>query len=201
MKPPDATDSAIDSVLTFWFGDAAVEDVSYGARRKLWFRKNEAVDAEIRDRFADTYERARQGQLQSWRSTRAGRLALIVVCDQFPRNMFRGTAEAFATDAFARELAKEAIALGDDQALPPEQRFFLYLPLEHSENLDDQNRSVALFQALAEAHPDLADTYDYAVKHRDVIARFGRFPHRNEALGRISTPEEIEFLKQPGSSF
>jgi len=200
MEQPDTT-SAIQSVLTFWFGDPATDDVSYSDRKKLWFRKDAAIDAEIRDRFFDLYERARQGQLDEWQATRAGRLALVIVCDQFPRNMFRGDAKAFATDSLARKLAQEAIALGDNQALPPEQQFFLYLPLEHSENLDDQHQCVELFRALAETHSDLTDTYDYALKHRDVIARFGRFPHRNQSLGRTSTPEEIEFLQQPGSSF
>ncbi|MGB3494457.1 MAG: DUF924 family protein [Elainellaceae cyanobacterium] len=195
------TNGAISSVLTFWFGDPSVENVSYGVRKNLWFRKDESTDREIRDRFFDTYERAGSGQLHDWRLTCEGRLALTIVCDQFPRNMFRGTAQAFATDPFARALVKEAIALGDDQALPAEQRVFLYMPLEHSENLDDQGKSVALFQALAEANPDLADTYDYALRHQAVIARFGRFPHRNAALGRVSTAEEIEFLQQPGSSF
>lgn len=192
---------AINAVLTFWFGDAAVDDVSYGARRKLWFRKYDAVDREIRDRFSSLYDCACAGELQTWRNSRKGRLALVILLDQFPRNMFRGMAKAFATDVMAREVAREAIALGDDQALPPEQRFFLYLPLEHSEDLSDQDLSVALFKALAETYPHLVDTYDYALKHQEVVARFGRFPHRNAVLGRASTPEEVEFLQQPGSSF
>lgn len=180
-------------VLSFWFGEPL-------AMRKAWFTKDPAFDAEIRSRFLPLYEQAAADRLEVWRESAASCLALILVLDQFPRNMFRGTPRAFATDAQALQIAKGAIAQHLDQQLPPIQRFFFYLPLEHSENLNDQTESVRLYEQFRDI-PELADTYDYAIRHRDVIERFGRFPHRNSILARASTPEEIEFLKQPGSSF
>jgi uncharacterized protein (DUF924 family) len=191
----------IDDVLGFWFGTPGTEDATYQARRTLWFRKNPDTDHEIRRRFLPLYERAIAHQLDDWQATPEGTLALTIVLDQFPRNMFRDSPQAFASDAQALEVAKGAIARGVDQQLPPVQRFFLYLPLEHSENLDDQHQSVERSHQLVEACPELADTYEYAIKHQEVIERFGRFPHRNAILGRETTPEETEFLKQPGSSF
>lgn len=180
-------------VLGFWFGETL-------ERRKAWFTKDPAFDAEVRSRFLPLYEQAAAEQLAAWRESAASCLALIIVLDQFPRNMFRGTPRSFATDLQALRIAKGAIAQRFDQQLPPIQRFFFYLPLEHSENLDDQTESVRLSEKLRNI-PGLADIYDYAIRHRDVIARFGRFPHRNSILDRSSTPEELEFLKQPGSSF
>lgn len=180
-------------VLQFWFGETL-------ERREAWFKKDPAFDAEIRSRFLSQYEQAALGELGDWMNAAESSLALVIVLDQFPRNMFRGTPRSFATDAKALQVAQCAIAQGFDQHLPPMQRFFFYLPLEHSENLDDQNESVRLYEPFRDI-PELADTYDYAIRHRDVIARFGRFPHRNLILNRPSTPEELEFLKQPGSSF
>jgi uncharacterized protein (DUF924 family) len=191
----------INDVLTFWFGDPNVANSGYGQQRKEWFVKNSAFDQEIVDRFLPTYEQAIAGHLDDWQQSPLGSLALAIVLDQFPRNMFRGTPRAFAADAKARTVAQGAIARGDDQQLEPVQRIFLYLPLEHSENLDDQHQCVLLYQRLIAANDDLADTLDYAIRHRDVIEKFGRFPHRNAILGRESTPTELEFLKQPGSSF
>ncbi len=188
------TDALAEKILTFWFGtpDPALP-VDY---RPAWFEKNEAFDAEIRRDFGAAVERAIAGELDGMADDAGGALALLLLLDQFPRNLFRGTARAFAGDARARRIAARALARGDEAQLSPRHRAFLYLPFEHSESLADQERSVALFATL-----DDPLSYDYAVRHRDVIARFGRFPHRNAALGRSSTPEEIEFLKTPGSSF
>ncbi|MEL6320460.1 MAG: DUF924 family protein [Cyanobacteria bacterium J06626_14] len=191
----------IDDILEFWFGVPGSDDATYQARRKLWFRKNPETDQTIRDRFLTVYEQAIAHQRDDWQVTPKGSLALTLVLDQFPRNMFRDTPKAFASDAQARDVAQKAIDQGFDQNVPPLQRFFFYLPLEHSEDLSDQEQSVYLSRKLFDACPDLADTYDYAVRHKDVIEQFGRFPHRNAILGRESTAEELDFLKQPGSSF
>jgi uncharacterized protein (DUF924 family) len=181
-------------VLAFWFGE------SPGAQRAEWFRKDAAFDAKIRERFGGLHAAAANRELEAWRGEPEPMLALVVVLDQFSRNLHRGDPRAFAQDAYARECANEALARGDDERLLPVQRTFLYLPLEHSEDLADQERCVALMGKL-DAFPETKGLVSWAVKHRDVIARFGRFPHRNTALGRASTPEEIEFLKQPGSAF
>ncbi|MBD2462190.1 DUF924 domain-containing protein [Oscillatoria sp. FACHB-1407] len=190
--------ASVDEILDFWFGNP-IE--SYSQRKKLWFVKDLSVDQTLRDRFLSTYEQAAAGELDNWQSQPSSCLALIIVLDQFPRNIFRGEPRAFATDPQARIIAKGAIARGFDQQLEPIQRFFFYLPLEHSEDLADQHQSIALYQALVVDFPELQDGLEYAIRHRDVIQRFGRFPHRNAILNRPSTPEEIEFLKQPGSSF
>jgi uncharacterized protein (DUF924 family) len=192
--------SHVQAILSFWFGDSP-EESSYEQRRKLWFRKRPELDAEIRQRFADVYEQAAAGELDRWQQAPLSCLALILLLDQFPRNMFRDTPQAFATDAKALEIAQQAVAQGFDQQLTPIQRIFVYLPFEHSENLAHQQRSVELMRQLSREAPELDDVFDYAVRHQEVIERFGRFPHRNSILGRQSTPEEVEFLKQPGSSF
>jgi uncharacterized protein (DUF924 family) len=192
MRPlplPSPTD-----VLAFWFGDPP------GPARAEWFRKDAAFDARIRERFGELHEAASRRELEGWRAAPDSMLALVVVLDQFSRNLHRGDARAFAQDAYARECANEALLRGDEVALLPVQRQFLYLPLEHSEDLADQERCVALMRSL-EAYPETKGLTEWAEKHRAIIARFGRFPHRNAALGRISTPEEVEFLEQPGSSF
>jgi uncharacterized protein (DUF924 family) len=188
-------------ILDFWFGDLSTEESHYSQRRNLWFRKSAQVDETIRERFRDTYERAAAGQLDDWQSASGSSLALVIVLDQFSRNLFRGQPQAFATDAQALAIAKGAIARQFDLQLPPLQRMFFYMPFEHSESLEDQHQSVKLFAQLAAVAPELNDPYDYAIRHRDVIARFERFPHRNQILGRASTADEVEFLKQPGSSF
>ena len=181
-------------VLEFWFGTPP------GPSRTEWFRKDAAFDARIRERFGALHEAASRRELDAWRAQPESMVALVVVLDQFSRNLFRGDPRAFAQDAYARECAKEALARGDDTRLLPVQRQFLYLPLEHSEDLSDQERCVELMGSL-EAFPETKGLTEWAEKHRVIIARFGRFPHRNAVLGRASTPEEIEFLKQPGSSF
>jgi uncharacterized protein (DUF924 family) len=194
--PPQA-----EETLRFWFGDLQPAVSSYPQRRKVWFGKHPQLDQEIRDRFQPLYEQAAVGNLDDWQNSPLTALALIVLLDQFPRNMFRNTPKAFATDAKALAIAQQAIAHGFDQHLTPIQRIFLYVPLEHSENLEHQRQCVALFQQLFATTPDLDDVLDYAQRHYAVIDRFGRFPHRNEILGRSTTPEEAEFLKQPGSRF
>ncbi|MEB3358366.1 MAG: DUF924 family protein [Synechococcales bacterium] len=191
----------VDDILTFWFGNPVTDDTRYQARRKVWFRKSPEVDQAVCDRFQSVYEAASRGDLDHWRRTPQGSLALVLVLDQFPRHLFRDEPRAFATDAEALLVAKEAIAQGFDEALPPLQRMFFYFPLEHCEDAIAQQQSVALFRQLVAQQPELADALDYALRHQAVIDQFGRFPHRNAILGRVSTPTETEFLKQPGSSF
>jgi uncharacterized protein (DUF924 family) len=154
----------------------------------------------VRERFLGTHERAAAGDMAGWQAEPRSLLALIVVLDQFPRNIFRGTARAFATDARALAAAQRMVAANWDQGLLPVERMFVYLPFEHAEDAAMQARALELFDGLA-ASPEVGDVIDYARRHQAVIARFGRFPHRNEILGRVSTPEELEFLSQPGSSF
>ena len=181
-------------ILTFWFGTANLGDaVEF---REVWFKRDDAFDQDIRARFSNEVESALHGELDGMADTAEGALALLLLLDQFPRNLFRSTAKAFAGDARANRIAKLAPERGFDAAMSPNHRIFLYLPFEHSETLEDQDRSVALFATLNDPR-----AYDYAVRHKDIIVRFGRYPHRNEALGRASTREEIEFLKTPGSSF
>jgi len=183
-------------VLHFWFGPPGER----GKPQKRWFFKDQAFDREIRERFLPTYEQAAAGKLAHLKGKASDCLALIVMLDQFPRNMFRGTPRAFATDPLALETARHAVAQGFDRAMLPVERMFFYLPFEHSEALADQLEACELNAAL-DAYPETKDVYRYALAHRDIIQRFGRFPHRNAILGRASTPEELEFLKGPGSSF
>jgi len=180
-------------VLEFWFG--APNSRERGRPRKSWFQKSEAFDAEIRRRFLATWERAARGELVPWQATPLASLALVVTLDQFPRNMFRGTARAFASDSLALAAARSMIAMEFDRLLSPVERLFAYLPFTHAEDLAAQRRSLALFHGLE------PEDERSAKRHYEIIARFGRFPHRNAVLGRRSTPEETEFLKQPGSSF
>lgn len=180
-------------VLDFWFGGTLEP-------RSAWFVKNPQFDAEIARRFADLQAFAAVGGAEHWCETAAGALALLVLLDQFPRNLFRGRAAAFACDADARRIAGEALRRGHDRQLAPVQRWFVYLPFEHSEDLADQDRSVALFQTL-QGDPATVGTLDYAERHREVIQRFGRFPHRNAALGRVNTDAEAAYLAQPGAGF
>ncbi len=188
------SDPGYREVLEFWFGGEP------GAKRAEWFRNDEKFDEEIRRRFGVLHRRAARHELEAWRASAAPMLALVIVLDQFSRNLFRADARAFAQDAHARECATEALVRGDNLGLMPVQRQFLYQPFEHSEAPTDQERCIELMRSL-EAFPPTRGLTEWAVKHRDIIARFGRFPHRNAALGRASTPEEAEFLKQPGSGF
>jgi uncharacterized protein (DUF924 family) len=195
-----------DRVLAFWFGPPGSATEIAGRQRKLWFGKSPENDRAVIERFAATLAAATAGRLDHWARTPRGRLALVIVLDQFPHHIHRDQPQAFATDPQSLALSLDALAAGEDQQLAPIERVFLYLPLEHAESLELQERSVSLYEQLA--HQAAADEralfdgfLDYACKHRDVVARFGRFPHRNEILGRPSTPDELEFLKQPGSRF
>lgn len=174
-------------ILDFWFRDIDTA---------LWWRKDDAFDARLRVRFGACHEAASRGELWHWRDTPQGRLAEVVVLDQFSRNIHRETPRAFAQDAMALVLAQELIASGGAAALTPRERGVLCLPFMHSESLLMQEESVRRY-----GEPVLAGQRDFAIRHRDIIARFGRFPHRNAILGRASTDEELAFLKEPGSSF
>jgi uncharacterized protein (DUF924 family) len=176
-----------EEVLSFWFEECTSED---------WFRSTIDLDEEIGRRFRDTHLALAAGVTDLWRATPGGRLAAIIVLDQFPRNIYRGTPLAFATDGLALREAKAALEAGSDQEMPPEWRIFFYLPFEHAETLVEQDRAVALFQSLG-----LDEQIDYALRHRAVIAAYGRFPHRNAMLGRVSTAAEKEYLAQPGAGF
>ncbi|MBE9155324.1 DUF924 domain-containing protein [Nodosilinea sp. LEGE 06152] len=191
-----------EGILRFWFGDPEDLEGEYGQQRKVWFKKDPAFDEVIRQRFLGDVERAIAGELDEWRSQPRSCLALVLLLDQFPRNLFRGDAHCFGGDRAALATAYHALENGYDQQVLPVERMFFYLPLEHSENLADQERSVELVRSLHAHDPEkFESTLDYALRHREVIQRFGRFPHRNEVLGRETTAEEAEFLRQPGSRF
>lgn len=193
-----------DDVLVFWLGVPGDPPL---AKAASWWKKDEAFDAEIRARFGDAIERAVRGELEAWRSSPRGRLAMVILLDQFSRNAFRGTARSFAQDALALEVASQAASAGDLAALTPVEASFLLMPFMHAEDPAMQARCVAAFAELcARAEDDatkatMTNALDFAKKHEAIVARFGRFPHRNPLLGRESTDEEREFLTQPGSSF
>ena len=189
-----------EEVLEYWFGDAAEDPALASKRQGFWFGSSEQVDREICDRFGDRVRAAQRGELADWGESPRSAVALVILLDQFTRNVFRGTSEAFAADSLALETARSLIESGRDRELPWVYRAFLHLPFEHSESIDDQRRCVELCRsAAAEAPPgwqELMEGYvGYAVGHGEVIERFGRFPHRNGVLGRASTPEEIAYLK------
>lgn len=203
LKPPPSSPQA---VLDFWFGPpGSAADVA-ARQGKLWFGKSAASDRAVSEQFSDTLVAATAGQLDHWADTPKGRLALVIVFDQFPHHIHRDQPHAFATDPQALSLTLAALAANEEAHLSPIERVFLYLPIEHAESDEMQALSVALYEKLAsEAAEDeralFNDFLKYAYSHRDVVTRFGRYPHRNAILGRPSTPEEIEFLKQPGSRF
>ncbi|MXP61754.1 DUF924 domain-containing protein [Roseomonas sp. M0104] len=187
-----------DDLLNFWFAEGRT------VARPVWFQRDEHFDAAIRTRFGALLAPARDGELDAWASRPEGTLALLLLLDQFPRNLCRGRSDAFASDPHARAVARRAVLeQRQDLALPPVARTFLYLPFEHSEAMADQDLSVALFEGLRDdpAHRAPGGTIDYAWRHRRVIRRFGRFPHRNAVLGRTSTPEESVYLTLPGAGF
>lgn len=175
------------AVLKFWF-----EEID----PSLWFKKDDGFDAEIRHKFSALHQSVSQGECFHWRETIEGRLAEIIVLDQFSRNMFRDQPDSFLYDGMALILAQEAVATGLDSQLPTEKRAFLYMPYMHSESLIIHDDAMVLFN-----QPGLEHNFQFEVRHRDIIKRFGRYPHRNDILNRTSTPEEIEFLMKPGSSF
>jgi len=186
-------------VLDFWFLPQG--HPGHLRIRAEWFQKNPAFDDTVRARFGALVDSAISGGLADWEQAPQGALAKVLVLDQFTRNIWRDTARAFAGDAQALGLAQHMLAQGHDRSMAAVERQFAYLPFMHAEDLPSQERSVALYQALAAAYPEHLGTLDFAVRHRDIIARFGRFPHRNAQLGRPSTPEETVFLAQPGSGF
>lgn len=196
----------IDAVLHFWFGSQIDDRIVAEEKSALWWSKNPETDREIAQRFGDLLHRAAAGESSQWQEQPRGRLALILLTDQFPRNIHRGSPDAFAHDTKALAWCTDGIERKFDRALRPIERVFFYLPLEHAESLDCQDRSVEQFRELfdtagADRKSLFQEYFDFAVRHRDIVARFGRFPHRNKILGRTSTPEELAFLKQPGSSF
>lgn len=181
-------------ILAFWFGPEP------HASRNVWFRKDSTFDAEIGRRFGPAVEAALAGAYREWTTTAQGTLARVLLLDQFPRNLFRDQPRSFAGDADALEMATAAVDSGGDRALDRYERWFLYMPFEHAEDRAAQERSLALFGALARETAD-AGLLHWAEKHAEIIRRFGRFPHRNAILGRPSTPEETAFLREPGSRF
>ena len=183
-------------LLEFWFGLS--DDPDRETHRDIWFKSNPDHDATLRQLFLADYEQAACGALQAWEETSEGALALLLLLDQIPRNIFRGTPRAYATDAAARVAADRAMAKGFDQMVPPAWRKFFYMPLHHSENAADQRRSIELMQAVPN-DPARTENIRYAGRYLDIIERFGRFPHRNAVLGRNSTPEELAFLEEPES--
>lgn len=199
--------SEIDDVLEFWFGASGADGSLDPTKQKMWFGDGRNHDAEIRDRFAALHERAARGELdKDWSATPRGTVALVVVLDQFSRHIHRGTPAAFAQDPAAQRLVTAGVDRQLDRELTPAQRAFLYMPLEHAEDLEMQRLGVRCFDGLARTVPktrrkEYESFLDYAQRHLAIIERFRRFPHRNQVLGRTSTKEEIEFLKQPGSSF
>ena len=192
-------DADAQAVLDFWFG--AEGEPEHGTLRPMWFRKSDATDRAIAERFDPLIERALRGELVNWAADPPSALAHILLLDQFTRNTLRDTPRAFAGDARALRAATAMVGARHDEALPPEQRAFVYLPFEHAEGIAMQDEAVRLFTRLAAEAPQLADMLAYAHKHRDVVQRFGRFPHRNAILGRQSTAEEVAFLREPGSRF
>lgn len=177
----------IEDVLNFWFNELTPEQ---------WWVKDESLDQKVIDRFADVHRQASRCELFDWRITAQGRLAEVIVLDQFSRNMFRGTPESFAWDSLALALAQEAISAGAEQSLTPVERSFLYLPFMHSESLIIHEQAVKLY-----TDNGIAVNLDFEMQHLNILKRFGRYPHRNAILGRVSTTEELEFLQQPGSGF
>ena len=190
-----------EDVLAFWFGAGPKDEPPGPDRIELWFGGSEQTDREIRDRFGQDVERARKGELNDWASTARGRLALIILLDQFSRNLYRGTGEAFAKDGLSLKLALEGLESGQDQELSCVEQQFFVLPLEHCEDLAIQDRLVAYLDVWAKRAPEALKSMaesacEFARMHRDVIARFGRFPTRNQALGRASTPEEEAHVRK-----
>lgn len=202
MSLPAEDEGAVRAILSFWFGDGP--DSEWPDKRDLWFGGKEEDDRAIRERFGDTVERALRGECDHWRNDADGLCAYVVCLDQFTRAGWRGTAKAFAGDSLALAAALDAIRSGADIALPAIRRVFLYLPLEHAEDMESQELSVQKFEAMHKERPEhvpLKEAFRYAVAHRDIIRQFGRFPHRNRVLGRESSAEESEYMRSGGATF
>ncbi len=196
-----------EDVLAFWFDSAPESAADIKACMKRWYGGGPELDAQIEARFGPLMAAAANSELTDWATSPRGRLGLILLLDQFPRSVYRSTAGAFAQDSLALELTLTGIAAGLDLRLDPLERLFFYMPLQHAESLEVQQQSVAAFEALAATHAEpflrkaLVGSADYARQHRDIIAQFGRFPHRNSVLGRGSAPEEARYLEQGGATF
>ena len=197
-----------EEILQYWFGELKESEAPLEDYYEIWFGKRREVDEFIRTNFEEDLKLAIEGKLKSWEDASCSTLALIILLDQFSRNIYRGTAKGFAQDSLALDVCLRGIENGFDKRLHPVERLFFYMPLEHSEDLGIQKKSVEYFSVLEKTFTStpslvsiISEFKNYAEKHYVIIERFGRFPHRNEILGRKSTPEEIEFLKQPGSSF
>ncbi|MDH3413125.1 MAG: DUF924 domain-containing protein [Gammaproteobacteria bacterium] len=195
-----------EEIIYFWLGDAPGSVKALEQRKRMWFSADPQLDAEIESRFGALLARQAAGANEKWKATPRGRLGLILLLDQFPRNVHRGTAKAFAFDPQALDLCQTGIDAGLDQALEPLERMFFYMPLQHAEALGPQDRSVALFESLAKTRPAeqrafFEQALEFAREHRELISRFGRFPHRNRVLGRISSVEETAYLESGGATF
>lgn len=209
MSSSSSSERSVGKVLEFWLGDAAETDPdleAFTARTKFWFMRNADTDRRVRELFEEDVERARAGALDAWAETPLGRVALVILLDQFPRNLFRDSPRAFASDARAREISLAGLEAGADRNLRVAPRFMLYMPLMHAEDRGLQARATELFTRLRDEAPEplraeLSNALRFAERHKEIVDLFGRFPHRNRVLGRATTPEEEEFLKQPNSSF
>ncbi|HWO42968.1 MAG TPA: DUF924 family protein [Candidatus Eisenbacteria bacterium] len=200
------TTATAEEVLDFWFGGSAHDAAQAAARKRLWFEASAEFDDVVRRRFRDTVEAAAAGRLEGWLAGPHSALALVLLLDQFPRNIWRGTAQAFSCDAQALRVARHALGAGYRSALSPVEQAFLIMPYQHSESIGEQRESVALYEELLRAaspewHPLLEENLSFARQHLAIIERFGRFPHRNRILGRISTPEEEQYLASGGATF
>jgi uncharacterized protein (DUF924 family) len=200
MADTAATDEQASAILEFWLGKESERDAPAPEIRRRWYAKQDEFDARLRREFGADLQRAHDGELDGWAQTPRGLLALVILLDQFSRNLHRGSGRMFEHDDRALGLAKQGVERGDDTRLKAAECQFLYMPFMHSEAIDDQRRSLELFERLARVAPEL-DSRSWAQSHHDIVARFGRFPHRNALLGRSSTDAEAEFLKQPNSGF
>jgi uncharacterized protein (DUF924 family) len=194
----DAERAEATALVDFWFGPP--RSAMRFQQRDIWFKVDPGFDEQLRGHFLALQQRAAAGHCAEWAREAEPCLALVLLLDQLPRNFYRGTAQSFATDTMAREVARQALSRGFDRSLPGTWRQFLYLPFMHSEELADQERGIALYTALAR-DPNFKGNLEFARRHHEIVARFGRFPHRNHALGRASTPEEEAFLQEPNSAF
>jgi len=198
----------INRVLRFWFGDLKENEAASEAHRKMWWIKDHENDKRIKDNFGNDLKLAIDGELDDWKTCCDGLLALIILLDQFSRNIYRDTYKAFSQDKMSLQICTEGIGKGFDNELHPVKRIFFYMPLMHSECIDMQEKSLKCYSGLANEFTEpgsvaktVSNSYAYALRHYEIIKRFGRYPHRNEILGRESTQEEIEFLRESGSSF
>lgn len=194
-------DRSFDDLLSFWLGELDANGLADPEHQRLWWRHDAELDAELRERFGELHAAVVAGEHEDWRATPRGALAYVIVLDQLSRNLYRNTPQMYAQDERAVSVARESLARGDAKELRLHERLFLVMPFMHSESLADQERCITLLQELAELHESLAGNVGYAIQHRDIVARFGRFPHRNRILGRVSSAEEEAFLLEPGSSF